>query len=522
MRPRCLLLGASGGIGRALAFELARADFDLVLSGRDSKALETLRSELDGFGVEVEVAPLDLLERSKIAPWIEVLTRDRPLDALIFATGVSQVTLPKELRAERTRELFEVNFFALVELVEALLPGWIARGKGTLVGVSALCAYRGIPLGAEYAASKAAMKNYLESLALDLAPYGIDVHLWLPGFVRTAMTELNRVYQPGMVEPEVAARDFVRGLQGGRFRVESGKRTAWLMGLARLLPDSLYQQVLGELSRTRTRAEAVLEALPTFQSSPSNPFRRDPYGRFWDEAGELRLQIAYDQVDVFELPRDDLRPGVEALVDAYRGYSWTYPVTAFLAMTLVWRGKLAPLVNFYRQALLGADPEAVVLDVATGDGSLTQRALRGISTPPKMLLVDLSPDMIQGARRRLRGGAAKAYFRGDVQDLPLPPGSFRTIACFGGYHVFPDVPGALGALARLLHPEGTLVGSILLRPSHDFGRRWADRFLEWGHLSNSWTQAKVEASFEAAGLRWTRTEANGDMLLFEAQHRVAR
>jgi short-subunit dehydrogenase/SAM-dependent methyltransferase len=514
-----VLVGCSTGIGRALALELARRGVTLCLFARRLPLLQELSTEIVAQGGEAIHYAGDTTDAEIVAQAFEYFSAQGAVDGLLYLAGISHVTQPREISGVEAREVLEVNFHGFLSWMELLLPLLIARGEGFVGACSALCAYRGIPTGEAYAASKAALNAYLESLALDLPPYGVEVFQLMPGFVESPMSALNNFTQPFLIPAPEAAQMITQGLLAGRFRIEFGVGMSRLMRVLRWLPDRVYARIFADFSRRRHDTEALLLELPPFLCPRlAEPLEFDRYGVFRHPNSESWVRFRRDSLEILESSDRCLDEAHEKITTVYRLYSLTYPVTAFLSMTFVWKGRLGPLVDFYAQALREAvGTDQPLLDVATGDASLLALALRKVPTPPAIFSVDLSLDMVQKAARRLRKNRRKLFYVHDIASLNMPDGSFRNIACYGGFHVFPAPEEAMARIAALLHPEGQLTGSILTRPSRPWGAWLSDRFIEWGGLSNSMNEAQVEEIFLRVGLEIVEKVWNGHMLLFRAR-----
>ncbi len=149
-----LLTGASGGIGRAIARRLAHRGFNLVLSGRNKSALEGLRAELLGTGVEVLALAADLTDRDQRRNLpIRVGARAGQIDILVNNAGVSQMGEFASIAPDDVRAVFEINTLAPMLLTRAVLPDMLERKRGHVVNISSLAGRVGLPWASVYAAS---------------------------------------------------------------------------------------------------------------------------------------------------------------------------------------------------------------------------------------------------------------------------------------------------------------------------------------------------------------------------------
>ncbi|HEY3241638.1 MAG TPA: SDR family oxidoreductase, partial [Acidimicrobiia bacterium] len=185
---RALVTGASGGIGEVLARRLAARGCHLVLVARTEPALEKLASELSAaHGVDVEVLPADLITEEGVAAVEARLAQDGapPVDLLVNNAGYGSAGPFAELDPARVAGEVRLNVLALVRLTRAAVPGMVARGRGSVLNVSSVASLQPLPNMATYAATKAFVTSFSESLHEELRGRGVTVTALLPGFTRT-------------------------------------------------------------------------------------------------------------------------------------------------------------------------------------------------------------------------------------------------------------------------------------------------------------------------------------------------
>lgn len=226
---RVWIIGASSGIGQALALQLAAEGAELILSARDEGALRDLAQTCGG----AEALPLDLADPDAAITAAITALSGRPLDAIIFTAALYEPGRVEEIEPAFLSELITVNLTSVFHLAKAA-PRLLRRG-GQLVLFGSVAGYLGLPSGQPYSATKAAVANLAESLAVELAPR-VDVRLVSPGFVRTRLTDKNRFNMPAILSPEEAARAVLAGLRGKGFEIHFPRRFTFAMKLLRLLP----------------------------------------------------------------------------------------------------------------------------------------------------------------------------------------------------------------------------------------------------------------------------------------------
>ncbi len=240
-----LLTGASSGIGRALAQAWARQGARLVLVARRRKRLEEVAGAVREAGGDALVAPADVRRRDEVGAAVRrALDAWGHIDVAVANAGVGIPTNATRLDVDRIELTMRVNFFGAVYTVAAVLPSMLERKQGWIAGISSLSAWRGFPVNAAYAASKAALSTWLEGIRPELEPHGVGVTIVHPGFVRTPLTEKNRFKMPFLLEPDEAARIIVEGVEARRLVVNFPWQTTALMRIARHLPSRAWDAAL--------------------------------------------------------------------------------------------------------------------------------------------------------------------------------------------------------------------------------------------------------------------------------------
>jgi len=183
-----VVTGASSGIGRAIAITLANRGASVIGLARRRRLLDELLSELAGPSPESETRCCDVADTDSFRKVLAAIESERGrIDILINDAGVD-IDLPAVCGNEATvRQVFEVNFFGTVAGTLAVLPGMVRRRTGIVVNVSSDTARAPEPRQGAYAASKAAVSAFTESIAHEVAPHGVSVHILYPGWVPTAM-----------------------------------------------------------------------------------------------------------------------------------------------------------------------------------------------------------------------------------------------------------------------------------------------------------------------------------------------
>ncbi|HTE32791.1 MAG TPA: SDR family oxidoreductase [Chryseolinea sp.] len=180
-----IITGGSSGIGRALAFEFGLHGARLMITGRNGFNLEKTVAELQNKGIEVVGFRGDVgIEEDNERMAREAIDRYGTIDVLINNAGISMRALFEEADVDVVKKVMNTNFFGMVYATKHCMPE-IVKNKGSIIGISSIAGYRGLPGRTGYSASKFALNGFLEALRLELAPTGTHVLTACPGFTST-------------------------------------------------------------------------------------------------------------------------------------------------------------------------------------------------------------------------------------------------------------------------------------------------------------------------------------------------
>jgi short-subunit dehydrogenase len=237
-RDKCYwLVGASEGLGLALAQKLSAAGADLILSARNEDTLLKAVASLPGKAVAL---PMDVGSTDSV---IAAAAQLPGLDGVVFLAGVYSPMRAQDWDAAAAEAMANVNFTGCMRVMGAVLPGMVARGQGHVVITGSLSGFRGLPGAIGYAASKAGTMVLAESLYADLRKTNVAVQLANPGFIRTRLTAKNDFTMPFIMEPEAAADIMFRHMQSNRFKISFPSLFSWLFRGGQFLPDWLYYRM---------------------------------------------------------------------------------------------------------------------------------------------------------------------------------------------------------------------------------------------------------------------------------------
>ena len=233
---RVWVIGASTGIGAAVARELINLGARVALSARSRDRMEAIAD-----GTDAVVAPLDVTDvRSVHAAAGAVLQAMQSLDLVIVVAGTHSAMRADRFDLRRAEELLAVNLHGPLNCLDAVLPTLLEQGRGGIALVASVAGYRGLPRALIYGPSKAALIHLAEVLYLDLHPRGVGVYLVNPGFVDTPLTQRNDFAMPALMGAEKAAQRTLAGIAAGRFEIHYPRRFTFWLKLMQLLPYRAY------------------------------------------------------------------------------------------------------------------------------------------------------------------------------------------------------------------------------------------------------------------------------------------
>ncbi|MEM8789858.1 MAG: SDR family NAD(P)-dependent oxidoreductase [Pseudomonadota bacterium] len=234
------ITGASGGIGRAVALQLAREGWTVYATARSKDDLKILAEETaDALGRIVPL-PGDVTDKGRMAKCVETITKDGPLALAILNAGIYTPMNATNFSASTAQKMFDVNLGGVTNALDPILPHMIARGSGHVAVTASVAGYRGLPDAAAYSATKAGLIALCEALAMDLVDLGVRLSVINPGFVETEATSVNSFEMPFLMSPETAAARIVDGLGRPGFEIVFPRRFALILRAVGLLPNRLY------------------------------------------------------------------------------------------------------------------------------------------------------------------------------------------------------------------------------------------------------------------------------------------
>ena len=246
----CVLTGASGGIGHALAHELCRQGARLILSGRRERELDALRATLPE-GQVVAVVAGDLREET-VRRTLAAAASSHGASLLINLSGANLLGMLAEQSGSRIADLVGINLLAPVLLTQQMLPHLLTVESAAVVNVGSVLGAIGHPGYAAYCASKFGLRGFSEALRRELMDTGVKVFHLAPRTTRTTMNsnsamQMNTALGNTADEPEVVARWIVESIAAGRLRGILGWPERFFAAVDALLPAVVDRALAGKL-----------------------------------------------------------------------------------------------------------------------------------------------------------------------------------------------------------------------------------------------------------------------------------
>lgn len=237
MKKYAWIIGASTGIGKALALKLIENNYIVAISARSIDLLEEMKSQ---YGENLIPIQIDVTKKASIETAYQQICKIMPqIDLAILSAGSYYRDNPYQFNSEIYEKTFALNVFGVTNCLEKIIPHMIAQNHGQIGIISSVAGINGLPLAAAYGGSKAALINICESLCPALKRKNIDLSLINPGFVDTPLTAKNDFAMPFIISAEKSAQIIIDGLNRKKFEIIFPFRMSLFMKLLKALPYSI-------------------------------------------------------------------------------------------------------------------------------------------------------------------------------------------------------------------------------------------------------------------------------------------
>lgn len=254
-----VITGATSGLGATFARKLASLGYDLILTGRRKEIIEKLAEELTGrYGVEIGIILAELADPQDLKAVVDTVTERDDVEFLINNAGFGINSLFWESPIKSETDMVKVHVLAPLELIHAVVPGMIKRGRGNIINISSLAAFMPLLKNASYSGTKSFLNLFSESIHMELADKGIKVQSLCPGFTRTHFHErvemepgewerLQRFY---WMEPEAVVEYSLRCLGKKQVICIPGFWNRVVVKLVSMISKSQYYRLTVRLAKT--------------------------------------------------------------------------------------------------------------------------------------------------------------------------------------------------------------------------------------------------------------------------------
>jgi short-subunit dehydrogenase len=240
---RILITGATSGIGYAITCVLARKPYKLVICGRNQAVLDRLKKHFpESITLALNFDVTDKAHNMKAASDIKKTMGG--LDIAILNAGASESVNMQDFDSTVYERMMAVNYFSMVYAVEAFLPLLRQSQCPHLVGMSSIAGYTGLPSRHAYSSSKAASRNFLQGLRVDLLKEKMPVTTICPGFIKTALTDKNDFVMPFLMSADKAANIILNAIARKKQEVSFPKRMSLGLKIVSSLPNAWVTHIV--------------------------------------------------------------------------------------------------------------------------------------------------------------------------------------------------------------------------------------------------------------------------------------
>jgi len=237
-----IVTGASSGIGKAIAYQMAKEGSKIVLASRNIEELKKISLEWENQGLNITYIQTDVTKEEDCKKLItETVEKHQTIDILINNAGISMRAIFEDVDLQVIEKVMAVNFWGCVYCTKYALP-YLLKSKGSLVGISSIAGYKGLPGRSGYSASKFAMHALLEVIRIENLKRNLHVMIACPGFTssnirKTALAKDGSQQgetprnEDKMMQPDIVAKKIVKGIKKRKKSIvmtKEGVLTVWL------------------------------------------------------------------------------------------------------------------------------------------------------------------------------------------------------------------------------------------------------------------------------------------------------
>ena len=231
-----VITGASEGIGAALVYELLQNNYKVIAISRNLKKLSKLKSFNSKYKNDLKTFSADVTNSSQL---LSISKDIKSPDLLILNAGIYEPVIIENFSVKSFIKQSEINYLGVIKSFDAFIKKMLLSKSGTVLIMSSIAGWIGLPKASAYAPTKSALKLFAQSIRYDLAKYNIVVKLCSPGFVNTKAVKVNDFKMPGLIEPNVAAKIILKNIDSKKFEITFPWFFSTFMKFLTYLPDNL-------------------------------------------------------------------------------------------------------------------------------------------------------------------------------------------------------------------------------------------------------------------------------------------
>ncbi len=230
------IIGASEGLGRALAHAMDQSGARLILSARNDERITDLARDLN----HARPLTMDVTDPEAVAAAVKAAG---PIDGVVYCAGQYTPINVQTWDADAVDAMCDVNFLGALRVMAHIAPAFAERDRGHIVLIGSLAGFRGLPGAIGYGASKAALMHLGENMYADLRGSGVTVQVINPGFIETRLTAKNDFKMPFIQTPQKATAQVMAAMRSRRFSTSFPAPFSWLFVLGRFLPRGVFYRI---------------------------------------------------------------------------------------------------------------------------------------------------------------------------------------------------------------------------------------------------------------------------------------
>ena len=244
-RKIAVITGVSEGIGSALSFELLKLDYKVVGISSNKDKIINIKKKFSDFHDTFFPYCADVRNFKDI----KIISKKiRIVDLLILNAGIYLPTEADKPDLEIYKRHNDINYMGVINTYSAFISKMVLRKKGTILIMSSIAGWLGLPKASAYGPTKSALRSFAQSARFDLEKHGIKIKLCSPGFVNTPATQKNDFYMPSLIESDLAAKKILNKLTTSRFEITFPFIFSYFMRLISLLPFNISFRLIKKIT----------------------------------------------------------------------------------------------------------------------------------------------------------------------------------------------------------------------------------------------------------------------------------